>query len=570
MSLGAALSIDALTVGVPARASVTVSEPRHVYFHAQGAKGECYALSLSGASFGGAVACNADDGSVAFEGVLFPGATILEISSQGLTGAASDLVVTATEFIDETVGELVDASPTRSPSLAAGRRAVWTYTVGDGTVVDVNVTASASLPNGFCSHVDVVEATGQVSTIGTLCGTATVSRTVVLESTANVRVTAPQQGALAAGEVTLTATGTVPNVEGSAIDANPALRSTATANAAAVSPACGDVLFVGLRGSGQTASDSHGYGPQVYSALQRLRTSLLPRGLRITEIAIDYPARPVPSGLSAITQVRAFLDGINKGADALYSTLQQRRSCAEYIVVSGYSQGAMAAHRTLLDLTVNGDHETLSRVAGAVVIADGDLRPYEAMTTFGSTVRIGQGISSFGFNVGINSARPYYFSQRSPLLSVCNYKDAVCDFTVGTFNEGKAVHTRYTNTRPVYDAVDAATENLDALRRPPRNLVFSVPASSTANSVMRSISKCPMRPSMPTAWVSTASGIGLGSTVYISSGRLEVNSDGSWAGAVPWALGGAAGATYGVSALCMSEHGGVLASYPIRSTTRSS
>lgn len=215
-------------------------------------------------------------------------------------------------------------------------------------------------------------------------------------------------------------------------------------------------MFVGLRGSGQTS----GYGPQVWSAYQKLTATVAGR-LSIANISIELPdfdAHKVPFPASiTLTSWHSFLDGINKGADALYSILQTRRHCHETIVLGGYSQGAMAVHRTLIDLATNQDTETLSRVAGAILIADGDRRRDDAMSTYGTAGRLLQGIAP---TYGVGGARPVPFRSgwESTVRSVCNARDAVCDQISLAYAPGYTTHTKYTNTQPVWDAANAAAQ----------------------------------------------------------------------------------------------------------------
>ena len=155
---------------------------------------------------------------------------------------------------------------------------------------------------------------------------------------------------------------------------------------------CTDVLFLGARGSGQPQSGSGGdggtgLGPQVYGVAQRLARQL--PGQSITVSAVQYPAQGVEL---LATAPNTYFGGLEGGVVDVQNQLRGRAAAcpAERIVLSGYSQGAMVVHRALQDLDRAGDptaRQILARTDGVVLISDGDRRPRDRATSYGTAGR---------------------------------------------------------------------------------------------------------------------------------------------------------------------------------------
>ncbi|WP_444665414.1 leucine-rich repeat protein [Cellulomonas sp. CW35] len=144
---------------------------------------------------------------------------------------------------------------------------------------------------------------------------------------------------------------------------------------------CADVLFVGVRGSGESRTEDGGYGPKM--ALVRAGfVAGLDASLTYRSIAIDYPALPIaPSdgfdgslvddlasygiGIPP-SPTRHYADSIQQGTFALLDAYaQSNRNCPdERIVLAGYSQGALVIHRVLSETTLG------AKLAAVVLLAD--------------------------------------------------------------------------------------------------------------------------------------------------------------------------------------------------------
>ena len=229
--------------------------------------------------------------------------------------------------------------------------------------------------------------------------------------------------------------------------------------------ACTDVLFLGARGSGQpqsgTSSDGGtGLGPQVFGVAQRLAGQL--PGRTITMQAVVYPAQRVEL---LATDPATYIASVERGAQAVQSTLRSRAaSCPnERIVLTGFSQGAMAMHRAVQDLNRAGDaqaRQILSRADGVVLIADGDRRRRDRVTDYGTAGR-SQGISyALRPDSGARGVK-MPAGMKTRIHSICVDLDVVCDYQPDVHAgagllAGAAIHSDgYNDSRAVRRATDA-------------------------------------------------------------------------------------------------------------------
>ena len=132
---------------------------------------------------------------------------------------------------------------------------------------------------------------------------------------------------------------------------------------------CGDVLFLGARGSGQAAGGAAvdagtGMGPQVYAAYQRMVSDRPDR--TIAPRAVFYPAQEVQA---IALNAGAYFSGLEQGVRDVKRTLRSEalRCPDQRLVLAGYSQGAMVMHRALQDLSTAKDPaavDILARLSG--------------------------------------------------------------------------------------------------------------------------------------------------------------------------------------------------------------
>jgi cutinase len=228
---------------------------------------------------------------------------------------------------------------------------------------------------------------------------------------------------------------------------------------------CTDVLFLGARGSGQpqggTSDDGGtGLGKQVYQVSQRLARQL--PGRTVSSQAVTYPAQGVEL---IVTNRNAYFASLELGAQSVQATLRSRAAACpeERIVLSGYSQGAMAVHRALQDLDRAGDpvaRQILARTDGVVLISDGDRRRRDRATDYGTAGRSeGVGYALRPDSGARGTKLPA--GMRARIHSVCLDLDVVCDYQPDVHNgagllAGAAIHSDgYTASRPVDRATDA-------------------------------------------------------------------------------------------------------------------
>lgn len=136
-----------------------------------------------------------------------------------------------------------------------------------------------------------------------------------------------------------------------------------------------------------------------------------------------------------------YLHSINTGiADAVSLVEDTATSCPNgKIVMAGYSQGAMVMHQAELQLT--GRRSVLRRIAGTLLLADGDRAPYTHARAFGSSAPRGEGIRTYLHG---NNRRDVELPATT--ANICNTGDLVCDFNLSRLthvSQAAKVHTSY-------------------------------------------------------------------------------------------------------------------------------
>lgn len=211
---------------------------------------------------------------------------------------------------------------------------------------------------------------------------------------------------------------------------------------------CYDTIFLGARGSGESAHGNRGLGKRVDYALSEYAKGVT--GRRLGVYAVDYLASPVWRLLDSTPE--AYFRSIDDGVDNSLTFLASRHSrCPnERYVLSGYSQGAMVMHRLMFQLERRGS-SWLKRIDGVIVIADGDRRYNQGGKSFGTSMNtaLDVGVSwSFPVVNGLKYpavARSIPTSIRARFYSICDFDDIVCDY--GTLGPAQWVHGIYVHLK---------------------------------------------------------------------------------------------------------------------------
>jgi hypothetical protein len=188
-----------------------------------------------------------------------------------------------------------------------------------------------------------------------------------------------------------------------------------------VTRACPDMLFLGVRGSGETANDAGGYGSTIQAVLRRMQEE----HTRIAARAIDYAAVPVdivsPSyGLRYYTSVRG---GVRAVRNAVSSHVRGRCGLKSPIVMAGYSQGAHVVGNAFDRLT----NAEKSRVVGVALVAD-PLFNGSASVNVGDFDPDRNGVIP---EIVGSPAREVPQRWRDRVSSYCTASDPVCNWSLG-------------------------------------------------------------------------------------------------------------------------------------------
>lgn len=218
----------------------------------------------------------------------------------------------------------------------------------------------------------------------------------------------------------------------------------------AQAPHCRDVEFIGAAGSGQREGSGDGeqfggVGETVHDTYTNLAADL-PGDTSVNLRAVEYPALAVPF-TTATTEWETYFGSVEDGATAAYDLITRTiGECPEsQIVVAGYSQGAMAVRRALLEL---GPGEN---IVGGVLIGDGDKMPEDGVSTipdygtddFRGIARLAT--EEWGISSGA-SAEPLPAEWEDRILSVCLGSDIVCalgSFDISSVAESLSAHSNY-------------------------------------------------------------------------------------------------------------------------------
>lgn len=198
-----------------------------------------------------------------------------------------------------------------------------------------------------------------------------------------------------------------------------------------------DVLFVGLRGSGEKVDEYDGMGRFVAKQREIMADQLYAKGRSLTSVAIidpDYPARPtsdlgdVSNGI--LTNTNRFFEGVSAGKAALRKLINgwaADSACSKQrLVLAGYSQGAMVIHQVINDLDFFPGDPVRNRIDRAILIADPD-----NSTSDPNVKQAMKDLNGIGIDRAVappGSVRNLDGSWNGKAFSICRTGDGVCAF----------------------------------------------------------------------------------------------------------------------------------------------
>ena len=240
---------------------------------------------------------------------------------------------------------------------------------------------------------------------------------------------------------------------------------------------CRDVLFIGLRGSGEApqgdppvySGDEDGMGGRIYNAYQafKARVHQVRPSESIRGMGLHYRGLGVLSLRNPFDHT-GFYASIYEGWDNLVSELRHHSShcgSSEKIVLGGYSQGALAVHLALLELNEESPSViSTSRIGAVLLLADpaktenfgidGETVWQGANEDAGSGVYHATGIwqKAYGHTIKGGPIPEHLWSRT---LSMCHNHDMVC--APGS-QSWWGPHTGYTDTETAAMGIWAADQ----------------------------------------------------------------------------------------------------------------
>ena len=179
------------------------------------------------------------------------------------------------------------------------------------------------------------------------------------------------------------------------------------------------VMFLGVRGSGETASDGNGtgLGNTVYDTWLKFSQQVPSAGMR----AIDYPAIGVnfwdPSAY-AVNYVNSVAAG--KSALVSYLTLINTSCPSTTFVLAGYSQGA----QVVADVLQQMGGTAAAKIVGVALFGDPRFRGSQSATDRGTYSPKLNGVWQ-----SVGTLRTFTKAETAVARSYCTKHDPVCNYT---------------------------------------------------------------------------------------------------------------------------------------------
>ena len=219
---------------------------------------------------------------------------------------------------------------------------------------------------------------------------------------------------------------------------------------------CRNVLFIGVRGSGESPQGSEPYGADELENMGadvgdveeglRARLESYARAEHTTEeavrpVAIRYPALATDllndtATVNYFATDATYLENIWEGVYSLEATLEREeaRCPEEQVVLAGYSSGALVIHLALAEMEGEAAISP-SRIAAVVLVSDPLAEGGEAVEREGTGEAGAEGLYTKLFG-------PVPAPLQSETIAICNAKDIVCTPERGASG---AAHEAYTS-----------------------------------------------------------------------------------------------------------------------------
>jgi hypothetical protein len=229
----------------------------------------------------------------------------------------------------------------------------------------------------------------------------------------------------------------------------------------------------------EAATDPYGIGARVGAAWKELVTNLKASGYpgSVEVQSVDYPA--IGAGLKNIILdispvpgfPQPFFIGVDGGVKEVLAQLQYDAiKCPnQWIVLSGYSQGAMVMHRAMDLLLAQQGSQTdpiAARFVDAILIADGDQRSNDNTTRLGTAQESTRGVTQALRNLTDSPSPQVDFNPllKSHIYSICITGDPICDWSHNKgWPKGTNIHSSYDKTDLPKIAADRVAQDIKLL-----------------------------------------------------------------------------------------------------------
>ncbi|MBY4207227.1 cutinase family protein [Rhodococcus fascians] len=260
-----------------------------------------------------------------------------------------------------------------------------------------------------------------------------------------------------------------------------------TASAASEFDCSTDVLFVGARGSGESATSDDGLGSIVRKTRDVLKIRLDGLGRTMSTVAVTdgYPAEAVTvlTGTASpptLPNPVKFLGGMQSGVDAtrdlLWRWALDPACMKQRLVLAGFSQGAMVMHRVARSIEGFNGLGLQNRIDGVILVADGDRKGDDPNVRHIGNAPIdnGGGIARVYPPAGGSDLGGFSWDWKDRIASICKAGDPVCSF-IGTSlqsyrGNGVTIHNSYGTSNWLATAVNWIKFD----RFPPDKPVFDI------------------------------------------------------------------------------------------------